>query len=161
MLKELEPLVSQYARSRETLYKSLDQLSAAQDQELLPHRAWSVKDTLIHIATNEVLMTRVLQHIADADTFALPAEFDNQHFNDEQVALGRAKSVAQLRAELDTSYKNLIAELETLTPAKLTRRGTHPITGEMDVKEFFVTMYSHHETHCRDVVKQARRLKKN
>jgi hypothetical protein len=160
MLKELEPLAAQYARSRETLYKCLDQLSAAQAEELLPDRDWSIKDTLIHLVTNETLMTALLRDIEDGDANSLPDDFDNQKFNDESVAAGRAKSVAELRAELDASYNNLLAVLETVTPETITRRGTHPAAGDSDVKEFLVAMYAHHEVHCRDVVEQTRRLKK-
>lgn len=160
MLRELEPLVAQYARSRATLYKCLDGLTEEQDLELLPERAWSIKDTLIHLATNEALMTDLLRDIADGDAASLPDDFDNQKFNDEAVAVGRAKSVAELRAELDASYKNVIAVLETMTPEMLKRHGTHPAAGDSDVKQFFLAMYAHHEMHCRDVVEQARRLKK-
>ncbi len=161
MLKELEPLVSQYARSRETLLKCLAGLSEEQLDMCLTERDWSIHDTLVHMATNEALMTRLLQDIANGTQAALPADFDNQKFNDESVAAGRGKRIEQLRADLDASYKDLIAVLETITPEKLTRRGTHPAAGDADVKEFFLAMYAHHEVHCRDVVEQARRLRKN
>lgn len=161
MLKELEPLVSQYARSRETLLKCLAGLSEKQLDMCLTERDWSIHDTLVHMATNEALMARLLQDIANGTQAALPADFDNQKFNDESVAAGRGKRIEQLRADLDASYKDLIAVLETITPEKLTRRGTHPAAGDADVKEFFLAMYAHHEVHCRDVVEQARRLRKN
>lgn len=161
MLKELEPLVSQYARSREVLFNSIAGLTDAQLEECLPGRDWSIKDTLIHLAANEALMTRLLADIARDGPTALPEAFDNQKFNDETVAAGRAKSMAQIRADLDASYKNLIAVLETITPQELTRTGTHPAAGNATVKEFFLAMYAHHEVHTRDVVEQARRLKKS
>jgi hypothetical protein len=160
MLKELEPLIAQYARSRQLLYSSLDGLTEVQADECLPDRDWSVKDTLVHIATNERLMTALLKDIADGTASELPADFDNQRFNDEQVALGHSKSIPQLRAELEASYSELIAALETITPEQIDRRGTHPAVGEATVKEFFVAMYAHHETHCRDVVEASRRLKR-
>jgi hypothetical protein len=161
MLKELEPLVSQYVRSRETLNRTLDGLSPEQYLTLLPGRDWSIKDTISHIAANEMLMTKLLRDIAQGTTNALPADFDNQRFNDESVAAGRAKSIEHLRAALDASYNNLIGVLETITPEMLHRRGTHPAVGEADVKEFLLAMYAHHEVHCRDIIEQARRLKKS
>jgi hypothetical protein len=160
MLKELDPLVSQYARSRDVLSKALAGLNAAQLEECLPGREWSIKDTLIHIAANEKLMTKLLHDIAEGTTTALPADFDNQKFNDETVAAGRAKSIEQLRADLDESYKGIIGELETITPETIHRRGMHPAAGDADVKEFCLAMYAHHEMHCRDVVEQVRKLKK-
>lgn len=160
MLRELDPLIAQYARSRQTLFNAIEGLNDAQLEELLPGRDWSIKDTLIHLATNEPMMIALLQNIADGGATALPDDFDNQSFNDESVTAGRKKTMQVLRAELDTNYKNLIAVLETVTPETVKRRGTHPAAGDADVKEFFLAMYAHHEVHCRDVVEQARRLKK-
>ncbi len=160
MLRELEPLLAQYARSRDVLLKATSGLTEAQVDECLPGREWSIKDTCIHIVANEALMEKLLQDIAQGTTSALPADFDNEKFNQETVAAGRAKSLAQLRDELDASYRNLIGLLETMTPEMLMRRGTHPAAGDSDVKEFLLAMYAHHEVHCRDVVEQARRLKK-
>ena len=105
-------------------------------------------------------MTKLLRDIAEGTNTALPADFDNQKFNDESVAEGRAKSIAEIRANLETSYRNLIAVLETITAEQINRRGIHPAAGDADVKEFLLAMYAHHEVHCRDVVEQARRLKK-
>lgn len=160
MLKELEPLVAQYARSRDTLLKSIEGLSDEQLDECLPGRDWSIKDTLVHLSTNEGLMVTLLQDIATGKNDALPADFDNQKFNDESVAAGHAKNVAQIRQDLDNSYRHLIAVLETVTPEQLKRRGVHPAAGDSDVKEFLLAMFAHHESHTRDVVEQARRLKK-
>lgn len=160
MLKDLEPLVAQYARSREALNRTLDTLSPEQLVELLPGRDWSIRDTIVHIAANERLMTKLLRDIAQGATTALPADFDNQRFNDETVAAGRTKSIRELRAALDASYANLIGVLESITPEMLRRRGTHPAAGDADVKEFLLAMYAHHEVHCRDVIDQARRLRK-
>lgn len=160
MLKELEPLINQYARSRETLFAALEGLDEAQVQECLPGREWSIHDTLVHIVTNEALMITLLRDIAYGTNTALPNDFDNQRFNDEQVEAGRSKSMAQLRVELDANYARLIALLETFTPEMLNRRGTHPAEGDANVKEFLLAMYAHHEVHCRDVVEQARRWSK-
>ncbi len=159
MLKELEPLAAQYKRSRETLLKALDSLDATQLEECLPGRDWSVKDTIIHIATNERLMTNLLKEIAEGTHTTLPEDFDNQHFNDEQVALGQNKSIAQLRADLDFSFYNLMSVLDEFTPEELEHRGVHPAAGDANIKEFLLAMYAHHEVHTRDVIEQARRLR--
>jgi hypothetical protein len=106
------------------------------------------------------VMTKLLRDIADGTVTALPTGFDNQRFNEETVAAGRGKSIAQLRADLDDSYRDIIGVLETVTADDIGRHGTHPAAGDTDVKEFFLAMYAHHEVHCRDVVEQARALKK-
>lgn len=160
MLKELEPLLAQYARSRETLYKSLVQLDVAQTDELLPGRDWSVHDTLAHLATNQVLMVDLLADIVAGTRGALADTFDNQQFNDEQVAHGREQNLDAVRADLDAGYARLVAVLESVTLETVNRRGVHPAVGESNVKEFLLGMYAHHEMHTRDVVEQARRMKK-
>lgn len=160
MLRDLEPLVSQYARSRELLLKTVAGLDAEQLDECFPERDWSIKDTLVHVAANEKLMTKLLGDIAQGTNTAMPADFDNQRFNEESVAAGRSKSMEQILAGLDESYRNMISVLETVTPETIHRRGIHPAAGEANVKEFFLAMYAHHEVHCRDVIEQARRLKK-
>lgn len=161
MLKELEPLIAQYARSRQVLFDCIAGLNDAQLDECFPGRDWSIKDTCIHLATNEALMTNLLRDIANGGPSSLPADFDNQKFNDDTVAAGHSKNMKELRADLDKSYRNLIAVLESVTPEQLTRVGTHPAAGHTTVKEFFLAMYAHHEMHCRDVVEQSRRLKKS
>jgi hypothetical protein len=160
MLKELDPLLAQYARSRDTLFKSIQGLTDAQLDEPFPGRDWSIKDTAIHIVANEKIMIALLRDIIRGTTTAMPADFDNQKYNEETVAEGRSKSLNELHQELDDSYRNLIAVLETVTPETLTRRGIHPAAGDSDVKEFLLAMYAHHEVHCRDCVEQSRRLKK-
>lgn len=160
MLRDLEPLISQYARSRDVLFKSIEGLAPEQTDECFPGRDWSIKDTLIHIAANEKLMVKLLRDIVDGTNNALPSDFDNQKYNEETVAAGRSKSMEQIHTALDESYRQLIMVLETVTPELLHRRGSHPAAGDTDVKEFFLAMYAHHEMHCRDVVEQARRVRK-
>lgn len=160
MLRDLEPLVAQYARSRAVLFKSVEGLTAEQADECFPERDWSIKDTMIHIAANEKLMVKLMRDIVNGTTNALPADFDNQKYNEETVAAGRNKSMEQIYADLDESYGQLIGVLETVTPETLHRHGAHPAAGDTDVKEFFLAMYAHHEMHCRDVVEQARRVRK-
>lgn len=160
MLKELEPMVSQFSRTRENLFAAIQGLAPQQVDECLPGRTWSIKDTMVHIATNEALMTRLLEGIATGTSTALPADFDNQRFNDEQVALAQNKGVLELRRDLDESFQRLIAVLGATTPEQLERRGTHPAAGETTVKEFLVAMYAHEEVHCRDIIQQSRALRK-
>ncbi len=115
MLRELEPLVSQYARSRQVLFDALEGLTAEQLDVCLPDREWSIKDTLVHLDTNERLMTALLADIAHGTRSALPDTFDNEKFNRQEVEKGRTKSVEQVQADLDASYAALIDILEQFT----------------------------------------------
>lgn len=160
MLKELEPMVSQFARSRATLYDAIDGLAPEQLDVCLPDRTWSIQDTMAHIASNEVLMTRLLESIALGTATTLPADFDNEKFNQQEVEKARGKTVQELRKHLDESFEQLIAFLGTVTPDQLDRRGVHPAAGDASFKEFLLAMYAHEEVHCRDIIQQARALKR-
>lgn len=153
-------MVSQFARSRGTMYDAIDGLAPQQLDECLPDRTWSIKDTMAHIASNQDLMTHLLETIALGTATSLAADFDNEKFNQEQVELARAKSVDELRRDLDNRFENLIAFLGTVMPDQLERRGVHPAAGDANFKEFLLAMYAHEEVHNRDIIQQARALRK-
>lgn len=161
MLKELEPLAAQYARSRATMLRAVHELEPEQLDDCLPGRTWSVRDTMVHLLTNEQLMLSLLRDIADGGATSLPPDFDNQKFNEEQVALASKKHAPQIEKELEASYQELMAFLESLTSDQLNLRGVHPAVGDSYLKDFFVAMYAHHEVHVRDIVDQCRRLKRS
>jgi hypothetical protein len=105
-------------------------------------------------------MTDLVVAIASGTARSLPEDFDNQRFNDEQVALAQMKTVEQLMQELEDSYAHLIRVLETLKQEQLEVRGVHPATGDTTLKEFLLVTYAHEETHTREIIDQARRLRK-
>jgi hypothetical protein len=159
MLKELQPLVEQLRMTRRNLWEVVEGLSIEQLLEKMPGSDWSIKDALAHLAANEALMTDILRSIANGGD-ANVTEFDSDEINAQQVAEAKDKSLAEGWRELDRNRRELFTLLEHLTPKELERYGTHQYQGMMNVKEFLVVIYSHEETHCREITDQARRFRK-
>jgi uncharacterized damage-inducible protein DinB len=160
MLKELEPLADQLRMIRQELLDTLDRLTPEQMRVPFPGRPWAIQDDLAHLTANESLMTDVLASIATSGPSPLPDDFDNGRFNAETVARAKDESILQLRDDLEASRRKLFNVLAALTPEQLEQRGSHPLQGLLTVKEFLVVMYAHEVEHVREIVEQARRLKR-
>ncbi len=160
MIKELEAIVSRLKRSRLQLYSSIAGLTDAQLTQPLPGGEWSIKDTLAHLAANEVLMTELAECIATGGGTSLDAGFDNDKFNAESIAIRRGKTANEILDELARSREKLDKFLESVKPAQLTIKGQHPLQGWLTIKEFLVVMHAHEATHAREIEEQARQLRK-
>jgi uncharacterized protein (TIGR03083 family) len=160
MLRELEPFADQFKTVRRELRDAVAGLSPEQLRAPFPRGDWSIRDALAHLAANESLMTDVLQSMAAGAPSPLSADFDNDRFNAETVAKAKSLSVDQVWGELEESRSKLFRVLESLAPQQLEQCGTHPLQGELTVKEFLVAMYAHETIHTREIVEQARRLRR-
>jgi uncharacterized damage-inducible protein DinB len=159
MIKELQPIADQLAASRTQLFHAIEGLSDELLRVPFPGRDWSIKDTLAHLAANEALMTELAEGIATGKHTHLPNDFDNERFNAESVAARRDHSVRQVLEELVRSRQRLFKFLGDVKSNQLLRRGTHPLQGELTLREFLVVMYAHGVTHTREIEEQVRRLK--
>lgn len=158
MLKKLELTVDLLALTRRTLRQALEGLTPAQLELKMPGEDWSIKDALAHLAGNEALMLRALESIVVGSTQSEQG-FDNEAQNRAQVERGRTLTLAQIWQELDANRRRLLDFLNGLTPEQIERRGTHPYQGMMTVREFLGIIYSHEQTHVREMVEWARRLR--
>ena len=161
IIKELEPIADALAMSHEQLRRAIDGLS---EEELLvpfPGRDWSIHDALAHLAANEVLMTELAEDIARGTRTKLPDDFDNDRFNAESVAARRDKPTREILEEIDRNEQGLFKFLSRVDSEQLERRGTHPLQGELTLRELLTVMYVHRVTHTTEMVEQARRLKRN
>ena len=158
MIKELQPIADQLAASRTQLFHAIEGLSDELLRVPFPGREWSIKDTLAHLAANEALMTELAEGIARGKSTHLPKDFDNDRFNAESVAARRDRSVRQVLEELVRSRQRLFKFLGDVKSDQLLRRGTHPLQGELTLREFLVVMYAHGVTHTREIEEQVRRL---
>ena len=153
-------MADQLDMAHEDLLQAIDGLDPEQIVMPFPGRDWSIKDTLAHIASNESLMTEVLQSIANGATTCLQPDFDNDRFNAEQVALSKGKSIDQLEGELEASRQKLFKVLEALRAEQVQKIGLHPLQGRVSVKEFLVVMYAHTVSHLREIREQVWRLRR-
>ncbi len=159
MLKELDPLVDQLQMVRRNLWEAVEKLSIEQLVQKMAGGEWSIKDALAHLAANEALMTDILESIANG-TEPPASGYDTDPINAEQVAKAEDKTVAQVWQDLDESRRRLMMFLQTLTPEQIEWRGSHPLQGMLNVREFLVLIYSHEATHGREIIEWARRLQK-
>ncbi len=158
MLKELEPIVDQLELNRATLHEALEGTSPEQLEHRMPGSEWSIKDALAHLAANEAILTEVIVNIAIGSD-ETEREFDSDAINAQQVERGRALTFEQVWRELEENRHKLLRFLNSLTPAQLQRRGSHPYEGMMNVREFLVVLYSHEREHVQEIVEAARQLK--
>lgn len=161
LIKELEPIADALATSHQQLQRAADGLSEEELRVPFPGRDWSIHDTLAHLAANEALMTELAEDITEGKRTNLPDDFDNDRFNAESVMARQDKPTREIRQEIDSNQQELLRFLSRVKPEQLERRGTHPLQGELTLREFLTVIYSHRVTHTRDIVEQARRLKRN
>ncbi|MGE5139051.1 MAG: DinB family protein [Rudaea sp.] len=159
MLRELEALVDMLSISRRNLWRAIESLSPDELLLRMPGSEWSIKDALAHLGGNEALMTKALQNIATGSQES-EREFDNEAENRAQIARGRQESLAEVLQDLEESRRRLLELLDGLNQEQLERRGSHPYQGEMTVREFLTVIFTHEETHTREIVEWARQLKK-
>ncbi len=159
MIKELEPIADALVTSHQQLLQAIEGLTEDDLRVPFPGRDWSIHDTLEHLAANEALMTELAVAITEGQRTNLPEDFDNDRFNAETHAARRDKPMPEIRQEIDRNQRRLSEFLSRVKPEQLERRGTHPLQGELNLREFLPVIYSHRVTHTRDIVEQTRRLR--
>lgn len=117
---------------------------------------WSVKDIIAHLASFEVVLVEVLDHLVnDVDAMPTLNRFLESHatFNDDEVAKRRDKSAAQLMQEYKSSHDRAMALANRLPDGKWTEDGILPWYGEIyDLDDFVAyTFYGHKREHCAQI----------
>ena len=159
-IKDLQPIADALATSHQQLLRAIDGLSEQELRVPFPGRDWSIHDTLAHLAANEALMKHLAEDIVRGTPTNLPHDFDNDRFNAESVAARRNEPTQEIRQEIDHNQQGLLEFLSQVEPAQLERRGTHPLQGELTLREFLPVIYSHRVMHTRDIVEQVRRMRR-
>ncbi len=152
MLTELVPLVEKLRATRAALDCALDSVSDEQATQRTLYADWTIKRVVAHLIGAERGMTRLAQRFAAGENPTLPADYNNDVYNARQVAKREALSFAQARAELAASRRDLIAFLETLTPAQLELRGEHPVAGNISLNELLGVIAHHEAQHHQQIL---------
>ena len=160
MIKELEAIVSKLKEERAMLNRAMDQLSDEQTENIIITDQWSVKDVIAHLAGAERGMTRMAQLIAKGEDPQLPEGYNNDEYNARQVAKRKAQSLADIRAELDSTRAECYALLESVTAEQLVLMGEHPLAGEIALKDLLVVIYNHEIQHCNEISNKVGAAKK-
>jgi uncharacterized damage-inducible protein DinB len=116
---------------------------------------WSCKDIIAHLASYERVLVDILATFLDSAPTPSLDEFrdPNGNFNDQQVALRKHNTVAEIVAEY-TDTCNRIMELVMQIPVETLRQpGTIPWYGaEYALDDLLVYMYyGHKREHCAQI----------
>src|ERR1700704_3985157 len=79
-----------------------------------PNEGWTVRDLLIHLTTSESGFVGTLRRMA-AGQGGVPVDFDPNRWNAGQLRRRAEQSVEDLRAELESAHRDMLALLDTLT----------------------------------------------
>src|SRR5438309_135991 len=109
MLPELETLVAQLKDNRRALDEYMALLSEA-EMDLPPREGeYSGRAVLAHLAGAERGMTGLMRLMAAGQQPRLKADYDNDYYNARQQQKRAGMTVAQVRAELDETRRDLLA----------------------------------------------------
>ena len=149
-----------YFLSREALAAHLDESLAAlhafagqvgDDAWSRPTRnpAWSVHDTLAHLAASgKGLLATVQRFLEGRD---LPANFSLDYWNERQVNKRRNASPRELLAEIEAAHAQAKHLLASLSAAQLATRGTHPAGRPLSVAGVLYLIAEHEWDHLQDM----------
>ncbi|MBI5652008.1 MAG: DinB family protein [Chloroflexi bacterium] len=160
MLKDLEPIASKLNEVHTVLMRALESLTEDQAAQITVNPEWSIKDQVAHLAGANRGMFGIAQRSAQGQMPKLPDGYNNDTFNARQVAKRKEQTLAQVRVELEATRAEMLAFLESVTPAQLDLVGEHPLYGEIKLKDLLVIIYSHETQHCKEIADAMRAAKK-
>ena len=160
MLKDLESIASKLNEAHTVLTRALESAGDDLVAQAMVTPEWSVKDAVSHLAGANRGMFGIAQRSARGEAPKLPDGYNNDTYNARQVAKRKEQTLAQIRAELETTRAEMVAFLESVTPAQLDLVGEHPLFGETKLKDLLVIIYSHETQHCKEIADALRAARK-
>lgn len=117
---------------------------------------WSVKDIVAHLASYELVLVSLLEHLIEGRPGAFASPFDAD-FNDGQVAQRRGLSSREALAEYQGAHARAIAFAGQLRPEAFRQAGLLPWYGAAyDLEDFLVyTYYGHKREHSAQIARVA------
>ncbi len=112
--------------------------------------AWNVKQLLIHLAISDKGQSITVQKIAVGQD-PIPEDFDVERYNRRSVEKQADMTVEQARESLRESRADLMAWLDTIEEAALSRQGRHANLNIFSVSQFLDIMAHHEQTHADDI----------
>lgn len=136
-----------------TVLKSLDSLPESDWQSSGVVGIWSVKDIVAHLASFEWVLVDVLNTFLAGGPTPYLDKFGQESFNEEEVALRRDKTPAQVLDEYKASQAQTMS-LAARIPAETFRQvGTLPWYGSKYSLDDFIVYryYGHKREHCAQI----------
>jgi uncharacterized protein (TIGR03083 family) len=114
------------------------------------NEGWMVRDLLVHLTTSESGFVPTLRRMS-AGEGGVPADFDPDRWNAGQLRRRTDMPPEQLRAELESAHRDMIAVLDSLDVAALDQRG-HLSSGEDgSTEDNFRLVADHKRSHTADI----------
>jgi uncharacterized protein (TIGR03083 family) len=115
-----------------------------------PNEGWTVRDLLCHVATAEVGFVPSLKKMA-AGGGGVPDDFDPNRWNAGQLRRRAEASVGELRADLESAHKAMLALLNELDDAALDQTGRLSSGGVGSLEDAFRLVARHKRSHTADI----------
>lgn len=114
-----------------------------------PNPAWTVRDTLAHLAASGPGLLATVQRFLEGRE--LPEGFSLDYWNQRQVEKRRQRTPEDLLSELRAAHAQAKDMLASLSEAQLAVRGTHPAGQTISVAGVFYLIGLHELDHLADM----------
>jgi uncharacterized protein (TIGR03083 family) len=115
-----------------------------------PNEGWTVRDLLTHLTTAESGFVPTLRRMA-AGEGGVPADFDPNRWNAGQLRRRGDPSPEQLRAELESAHRDMLALVDGLDDSAFDHRGHLSSGQEGSTEDNFRLVAFHKRTHTKDI----------
>lgn len=111
---------------------------------------WNVRQVLCHFVSAEQNLLRLFKSVAKGGE-GVPADFNIDQFNAEDVAGIDARQEDELLAQFEGARATMVTFVRGLTEADLDRVGRHPFLGMVAIEKMIKMIYRHNMLHQKDV----------
>jgi uncharacterized damage-inducible protein DinB len=115
-------------------------------------KTWSARLTLAHVGSAQWDHLQVARRLLAGEPTDLP-DFDLDTWNAAAVDQRTAWTVDQVLADLEAAQEATVALLHSLEDETLAVTGTHPVWGEVNVRQVLRIIPLHDSMHRRDILK--------
>jgi uncharacterized protein (TIGR03083 family) len=138
------------AAAQRELLDVLDRVGPDDWQRPSPNEGWTLRDLLTHLTTAESGFNSTLRRMA-AGEGGVPPDFDPNRWNAGQLRRRAEVPVEQLRAELASAHREMLALLDSLDDVALDRRGHMSNGRDGSTEDTFRLVGSHKRNHTDDM----------
>ena len=143
--------------AQRALLDLLDQVGPEDWLRPSPNEGWTVRDLLTHLTTSESGFVPTLRRMAAAEG-GVPVDFDPNRWNAGQLRRRGELPPEQLRAELESAHRDMLALLDSLADTALDHRGHLSSGQEGSTADNFRLVAFHKRMHTRDIRAALRRI---
>ena len=142
-MSSIAEIVEYLDYGRTALLQTLEGLSEQEMTQVPIYNEWTIKDVLAHLIGWDKRVIHILPLIV-ADRAAEVAGVDVAAHNQQSVAAGRDKSVAELLAEIKQTHRQIIALIAAMDHTEIDRR--HERNGRIiTIRSYVIDIMVEHE----------------